>query len=189
MINKFGNDNRPFGPSKCPVYVRLPRIGSASQLIADKVTSFVARCCNAVNVQAILTTRTTFRSIHKDVLPIFQQSNLIYKFQCCCDATYIGRTSQRLEIRVKLHVPRGIRDRTTSRHSQMLDFAICEHLNATNTCTANYNDECSAVLHRARAKQHLNVLEAIYILFNHPSLCKQNPRHALQFLEDVSGVT
>ena len=27
-VNKFKNDNRPFDPSKCPVYVRLPWIGS-----------------------------------------------------------------------------------------------------------------------------------------------------------------
>ena len=44
-------------------------------------------------------------SVHKDVLPIFQQSNLIYKFQCRCNATYIGRISHRLEVTVKQHVP------------------------------------------------------------------------------------
>ena len=58
--------------------------------------------------------------------------------------------------------------------------ATCEHLNAINTYAANYNDECFAVLQRARIKQHLNFLEAIYILFNRPSLCKQNPRHSLE---------
>ena len=103
-VNKFRNDNRPFGPSKCPVHVRLPWIGSASQLIADKVTSCVARSYNAVKVQTIFTTSAAFRSIHKDVNPIFQQSNSIYKFQCYCDATYIGRTSQRLEVRVRQNV-------------------------------------------------------------------------------------
>ena len=45
------------------------------------------------------------------------------------------------------------------------------------------------VLHRARTKQQLNVLEAIYILFNRPFLCKQNPKHSLHLLGDVSGVT
>ena len=28
-VKKFRNDNRPFSPSKCPVYIRLPWIGSA----------------------------------------------------------------------------------------------------------------------------------------------------------------
>ena len=148
----------------------LCEIASASRLIADKVTS-VARCYNAVKIETIFTTRAAFRSIRKDVPPIFWQSNLIYKFQCCYDVTYIERTSLRLEMSVRQHVPRGIRDRTTSGHSQMLDSAIYEHLNAINTCGANYNDECFAILHRARTKQHLNVLEAINILFNRPSLC------------------
>ena len=40
-VDKFRNNIRPFGPSKCPFYVRLPWIGSSSQLIADKVPSFV----------------------------------------------------------------------------------------------------------------------------------------------------
>ena len=103
-----------FGPSKCPVYVRLPWIGSPSQLIADKVSSSVTHCYNAARVRTIFTTWAAFRSIHKDVLPVFKQSNLIHKFQCCCNATYIGCTSQRLKVRVKQHVPGDIPNRTTS---------------------------------------------------------------------------
>ena len=76
------------------------------------------------------------------VLPIFQQSNLIYKFQYCCNATYIESTSQRLEVRATKHVPRDICIGTTSRHSKLLDSAICEYLNALNSCAVNYNYEC-----------------------------------------------
>ena len=155
----------------------------------DKVTSSVARGNNAVKIETIYTARGAFRSVNKDVPPVFRQSNLIYEFQCCRDATYIGSTSQRLEVRVRWHVPRGILDRTTSRHSQMLNSAIDERLNAINTRTANYNDECFASLHRTRTKQHLNVLEPICILCNRPSLCKQYPRLSLQLLGDVSGLT
>ena len=79
-VNKFRENIRPFDPSKCPVYVRLPWIGSPSQLITDKVSSSVTRCYNAARVQTIFTTQAAFRSTPKDVLPIFQQSNLIYKF-------------------------------------------------------------------------------------------------------------
>ena len=185
-MNKFRNDDRPFSPS---VSVRRSWIGSACQLLADKFTYSVACCYNAVKVWTLFTTRATFRSLHKDVLPIFQQSNLIYKFQCYCDATYIGCTSQCLEVRVKQHVLQRICDRTISGHLQMLDSTICEHLNAMNTCVANHNDECFAVLHRVRTKQHLNVLEASYILFNCLPLCKQNPCHSLHLLGDVSGMT
>ena len=83
----------PFGPPKCPVYVRLPWIGSPSQLIADKISSSVTHCYNTAMVRTLFTTRAEFRSTHKDVFSIFQLNNLIYKLQCCCNATYIERTS------------------------------------------------------------------------------------------------
>ena len=173
-IYKFRNNIRSFGPPKCPVYVRLPWIGSLSQLTADKVSSSVTRYYNAVMVWTIFTTPAAFHSTYKDMLPIFQQSWLIYEFQCCCNATYIKHTS-RLEVRVKQHIPRDIRNCTTSRHSKLLDSAICEHLNISNSYAVNYNDECFCVLHRARTKQHLVVLEALYILLYRLTLCKQNP--------------
>ena len=53
-IYKFRNNIRPLGPSKCKVYVRLPWIGSLSQLIAIKVPSSVTRCYNAAMVQTIV---------------------------------------------------------------------------------------------------------------------------------------
>ena len=59
----------------------------------DKVSFSVTRCYNAALVWTIFTTWAAFCSIHRDVLPIFQQSNLIYKFQCCCNDTCRGRTS------------------------------------------------------------------------------------------------
>ena len=142
-----------------------------SQLIAYKISSSVTRCYNAATIQTIFTTWAAFHSTHKDVLPIFQRSNLIYKFQYCCNATYIGRTSQHLEVMVKQHVPRDIQNRVTSGHPNLLDSAICKHLNAINSFVINYNDECFGVLHRAGTNQYLVVQEALYILFNKPTLC------------------
>ena len=107
-VTRFKNKNKIFGPSKCPVYFRLPWIGPASQSFADKVSSSMYRCFHAVKVKSIFATKTAFNSIHKDVIPIFNQSLLIYKFKFWCNSTYIGRTSQRLEVRVRQHVPRGI---------------------------------------------------------------------------------
>ena len=75
----------------------------------------------------------------------------------------MGRTSQHLEVRVKQHIPRDIRNRTTYGHLKLLNSAICEYLNALNSCAVNYNNECFGVLHRAGTKQHLVVLEAILL--------------------------
>ena len=76
---RFKNNNKIFGPLKCPVHFRLPWIGPASQSLAEKVASSVYRCYHAVKVRSIFTTKTAFNSIHKDVLPILKQSLLIYK--------------------------------------------------------------------------------------------------------------
>ena len=125
-VTKFKNTNKVFGPPKCPVYFRLPWVGSVSQSIADKIASSVYRCY-AVNLRPIFATRPAFNSINKDKLPIFKQSNLIYKFVCRCSSTYIGMTCQRLKVRVRQHIPRSpLSGRLTSGHSQAMDSAsIC----------------------------------------------------------------
>ena len=63
-----------------------------------------------------------------------------------------------VDVRVKHHVPGDIHNHITSRHSKFIDSAICEHLNALNSCVVHYSYECFVALHRARTKQHLTVL-------------------------------
>ena len=135
MVTKFRDTNKVFGPLKCPVYFRLPWVGFATESIANKITSSVYRCYNAVNLSPIFTPRPAFNSTNKDKLPIFKQCNLIYKFICRCNSTYIGMTCQRLEVRVRQHIPRSLLSgRLTSGHSQAMDSAIGEHLLTINNC-------------------------------------------------------
>ena len=189
-VTRFKDKNKIFGPPKCPVYFRLPWIGSASQSFAEKVASSVYRCYHAVKV---FTTDTAFNSIHKDVLPIFKQSLLIYKCNCWCNSAYIGRTCKRLEVRIRQHVPRGILNKgwSTSGHSKAMDSAIGEHLLARDSCRTNFQDDCFSVLHRALDNVQLNILEAIYIAIDRPSLWRQRNRHVLNILGDEldTGVT
>ena len=48
----------------------------------------------------------------KDVLPANQRSMVIYEYACHCDSRYAGRTTQRLQERIKQHVPKAIRQKT-----------------------------------------------------------------------------
>ena len=107
-VTKFRDTNKVFGPLKCPVYFRLPWVGSATKSFANKIASSVYHCYHAVNLRPIFTLRLAFNSTNKDKLPIFKQSNLIYKFTCRCNSTYIGMTCQRLEVRVRQHIPRSL---------------------------------------------------------------------------------
>ena len=177
-MTRLKNTNKVVGPPKCPEYFRLPWVGSASQSFADKIAVSVYRCYHAVNLRPIFITRPAFNSTNKDKLPIFKQSNSIYKLVCRCSSTYIGRTCQRLEVRVRQHIPRFLLSgRLTSGHSQAIDSAIGEHLLTINSCITSYEDDCFSVLHRARDKSHFKVLEAIYISLNRPSLCRQLNNH------------
>ena len=50
---------------------------------------------------------------------------------------------------------------------------VCVCVWAINSYRTNYQDDCFSVLHRARDKVQLNILEAIYIAIDRPSLCRQ----------------
>ena len=151
------------------------------------------RCYHDVNLRPIFTTRTAFNSTHKDKLPIFKQSNLIYKFVCRYSSINIGMTCQRLEVRVRQHIPRVLlsKGRLTSQHYQAMDSALGEHLLTINSCRTNYEDDCFSILHRARDKFHLKVLGAIYISMNRPSRCRQLNNHILNIFGELleTGVT
>ena len=105
-LSKF-NSIKSFRSSECPVCVKIPSIGAVGQHFANKISGLVMRCFNSVQIIIIFTTWPAFQSFIKDVLPIRQQSKMVYKFQCQCHADYIGMSIQRLEVRIK-HVPREL---------------------------------------------------------------------------------
>ena len=128
-VTNFKEMNKVFGSPKCPVYFKLPWVGSATESFANHIASSVYRCYHAVNLRPIFTSRPAFNSTNKDKLSIFKQSNLIYKFVCRCNLTFIDMTCQRLKVRVRQHIPRSLLSgRLTSGHSQAMDSAIGEHL-------------------------------------------------------------
>ena len=94
-----------FGPKRCPVYLRLPWKGQWSTTVARNISSVVRRAYYAVNVNIVYTSVRAF-NLRKDILPSNQRSNLIYEFECrICDSRYVGRTTQRLDARIRQHVP------------------------------------------------------------------------------------
>ena len=97
----------------------------------------------------------------------------------------MGRTLQRLEDRVKQHVPRHLEsttDGTEKKHGRPpkerksadeYQSAIACHLAADALCHALHSDLDFRILARARSEQHLKVLEALYIQSLKPILCRQ----------------
>ena len=122
----------------------------------------------------------------KDVLPTTQKSVVIYEYKCHCDSRYVGRTSQRLQDRIKQHVPQWLRQQLTRpRRSQPhrsckrndatpdCDSAIGQHPLGNDQCALKYDNKRFLILAAARRSFHLNFLEAAYIKTRRQVLCRQ----------------
>ena len=122
----------------------------------------------------------------KDVLPTNQKRFVIYEYKCRCDSRYVGQTSERLQNRIKQHVPQWLKQQLTRpRQFQPYrsckrndtkpdcDSAIGQHLLENDQCTLNYDNKQFSILTTARSSFHLNLLEAVYIKTRCPVLCRQ----------------
>ena len=109
---------KPFGPEKCPVYLKAPWIGSASQQLEHQIKSAVQNCYGAVSPRLIFSGQCMLPAARKDVLPANQRSMVIYAHVCHCDSRYVGRTTQRLQERIKQHVPKAIWQKNTLTQEQ-----------------------------------------------------------------------
>ena len=92
---------KPFGPENCPVYLKAPWIGSASQQLSHQTKSAVQNCSGAVSPRLIFSSHCMLPAAKKDVLLANQRSMVIYEYVCHCDCRYVGRTTQRLQERIK----------------------------------------------------------------------------------------
>ena len=189
MTNKMNQFRRPtqLGPKKCPVYLHLPWLGNVSLRYEMQIKTAVKRCYFAVEPCIVYTTRQLLPAAKKDVLPAFHQSNIVYQFLCHYDSRYVGRTSQRLQQRIKQHVPKTILQKHISRDRSTLalsckpirsfitetSFSSIGHLLQNPTCAHKYNDNKFSILARGCTSFHLSTLEAPYIKTSKPNLCKQ----------------
>ena len=71
-----------FGPEKCPVYLRLPWLGSVSTRFEKQVKSDVKQCFSAVEPRVVYSTNELLPATNKNVLPALQKNNVIYQFSC-----------------------------------------------------------------------------------------------------------
>ena len=110
---------------------------------------------------------------------------VVHPYVRCCECRFVGRTSQRLQDRIRQHVPKTIRNKTNQEKIQPTrkskinsstpncDSAITTHLLKHPNCALHYNDDQFSILSKARSKLHLAVLESIHITSSKPALCRQ----------------
>ena len=137
---KFDRASR-YTVNKCPVYLRLPYIGSRGERFAKSITVVVGKCYFSAAVRVIFQTCTTFVSMRKDVLPPHHINSVIYKYTCSCGSDYIGRTSNRLDLRIKQHLPARILNLELKRGqlANTSGSSIAEHMINSWECVADFN--------------------------------------------------
>ena len=133
------------------------------------VTSTYPMC----EVKVVYGTHAAFRASVKDVLPTHQKSNVIYLFRCRCGGQYMGKTTQRLENRIKQHLPSSSTLTHANKKSTKNSSAIYEHLCKNPDCFNKYDKSLFNVVCKAHTGSVLHVLEALYIRSLKPDLCKQ----------------
>ena len=183
-IGNFSADIK-FGPQKCPVYLKLPWIGNSSLRFKSQIKQAVTNFFFAVNPRVDYSTKKAVPSIQKDCIPATQKSSVVYKFTCQCDSGYVGRTTQRLEDRIKQHVPSNIRNKTHPKREQpsrscktkittkTCDSAIGQHLLGTEIVQKTIMENLFRIIGKALSLFHLALLESIYISTKKPLLYRQ----------------
>ena len=148
-------ENNIYLTNKNNIYIEKCKQNIIRPRYEMQIKTAVKRCYFAVKPCIVYTTRQLLPVAKKDVLPAFPQSNIVYQFLCHCYSRYVGRTSQRLQQRIKQHVPKTIlqehisQDQSTMTRSckPIRSFkaetpfsAIGQHLLQNPTCAREYND-------------------------------------------------
>ena len=172
VMIKFGRVSR-CTVNRCPVYLRLPYIGTRGERLTKSIT--VGRCYFSAAVRVIFQTHTAFVSMRKDVLPLHHFNSVIYKYTCSCGSDYVGRTSNRLDLRIKQHLTARILNLRLIRGqlANTSGSSIAEHMINCRECVADFNVNRFSVLSWSHSLFHLKVLETLYLQSFQPSLCKQ----------------
>ena len=130
-----------------------------------------------IEVKIVYTTckvRNYFSLKCRTPLPLL--ANVVYKFQCLCDAnlSYLGKTKRHLVTRVREHG-------TAAGPS-----AIKNHLSSCTTCHKNYSvDACFTVIETAKNDFHCSIKEAIQIKSAKPLLNTQLASHGMSFFLNI----
>ena len=102
-------------------------------------------------------------------------NSLIYLFWYSCGSSYIGRTNQKLDARIK-HVPTKIWNfigGPMDNLRNIYESSIAEHLINNCGCAEKFRVDLFSVLSKSHSSFHLKVLEIIHILTGRQSLSKQ----------------
>ena len=127
------------------------------QISKKQVKSAVKQCFSAVEPLDVCSTNELLFATNKDVLPALQTGNVIYQFSFHCDSRYVGSTSQRLQDRIKQHVPKSIR--SCSSQKRLLSARLWKF--STQTNTQSLASDSAIGLHLLQNPTCLNIMMTV----------------------------
>ena len=132
-------------------------IDNVSMQLLEQIKRLVNHCFNFLKLRVVLKSDVLFLLILKTVT-IFQKTFLIYKFTCKCDVCYIGRITQRLDIRMNQYISSHIRGNTLNysavSSNQNPPSAIARHILDNPACAAAYNPTIFSILESSSNELH-----------------------------------
>ena len=82
----------------------------------------------------------------------------MYKYTCSCGSDYIGRTSNRLDLRIKQHLPARILNlELKSQLANTSGSSIAEHMINSRECIADFHVDRFSIPSRSHSIFHLLV--------------------------------
>ena len=159
-------------------YFTLPYFGSDSEKLKREITELLSKFYPYLKPRIVLINSFSIGSLfkHKDRLPKYCQSAVVYKFCCAsCGASYVGSTLRNLHSRIQQHLGKSVRTGkflTNPDPSPIRDHSLaCDHLVFPENFT---------VLAKAHSALDLRILESLHILQQKPSLNNMSSSFPLQ---------
>ena len=100
---------KPFGPEKCPLYLRAQWIGSASQQLEYHIKTAFRNCYGAVAPRTVFLKPMHATRCQKQSATYQSKSMVIYEYVCRCDSQYVGCTARRFLERIMQYAPKAIK--------------------------------------------------------------------------------
>jgi len=155
--------------SKDVIYMKLPYLGTISHCLERKLSNLIKTHYSTVTLKVVYTTSLSLGNLFKfkDKVPKPLRSSIVYKFTCSsCDATYIGKTSRNLFMRIEEHKGFSFRN-TNYKLTRPNKSSIRSHCEAKNHSFSSENFE---ILDSSPFDFDLIILESLWIWKEKPNL-------------------
>lgn len=79
-----------FTPALRPLYLKLSWLGGKSEILVKILTAGVTLSFSTVRLLTVFETNPVFTSFVTEDLSYLQNSSIVYKSKCYCEAEYVG---------------------------------------------------------------------------------------------------